>query len=192
MDPISRSVTPAQPTSMPHPTRRRLLAAALAVPLLLGAAACGGDDDSAGSGSNKKVELSIFWWGAQARADLTDKALALYTQKHPNVTFKKTWQANQGYYDKLATLTAGGNAPDIFQIDDNALAEYAGRGVTLDLTPYTQNGKLDVTKFPESLKAVRRGRRQAGRRRHGREHPGPGLRQDRCWTSTSCPRPPPG
>jgi multiple sugar transport system substrate-binding protein len=136
---------------MPHPTRRRLLAAALALPLVLGAAACGGDDDS-GSGGNKKVELSIFWWGAQARADLTDKALALYTQKHPNVTFKKTWQANQGYYDKLATLTAGGNAPDVFQIDDNALAEYAGRGVTLDLTPYTQNGKLDVSKFPKSLK----------------------------------------
>ncbi|GIE99291.1 ABC transporter substrate-binding protein [Paractinoplanes rishiriensis] len=133
-----------------HPTRRRLLAAALAVPLLLGAAACG--DDEGGSGNSDKVELSIFWWGADARAELTEKALALYTQKHPNVTFKKTWQANQGYYDKLATLTAGGNAPDIFQIDDNALAEYAQRNVTLDLTPYTSDGKLDVTKFPESLR----------------------------------------
>ena len=151
MDSSTRSVPHDQPTSPFSPTRRRLLAAALAVPLVLGAAACGGDSGS-GGGSDKKVELSIFWWGAQARADLTDKALALYTQKHPNVTFKKTWQANQGYYDKLATLTAGGNAPDIFQIDDNAISEYASRGVTLDLTPYTSNGKLDVSKFPKSLK----------------------------------------
>ena len=131
-------------------TRRRLLAAALTLPLLLGAAACGGGDDEAAD-PNKPVELSIFWWGAEKRADLTGQALALYTKKHPNVTFKKTWQANQGYFDKLATLTAGGNAPDIFQIDDNYISEYAGRNVTLDLTPYKDDKKLDVSKFPESL-----------------------------------------
>src|SRR5690349_2372907 len=146
MDSSARSATHDQPTPSFRPSRRQLLAAALAVPVALGTAACGG------SGSDKKVELSIFWWGAQARADLTDKALALYTQKHPNVTFKKTWQANQGYYDKLATLTAGGNAPDIFQIDDNAISEYAERGVTLDLTPYSTGGKLDVSKFSKGLK----------------------------------------
>ncbi|MBM2620986.1 extracellular solute-binding protein [Actinoplanes sp. LDG1-06] len=144
MEPNPRAGTPAQRT-----TRRRLLAAALTVPLLLGGAAACGDDDSSSGG---KTELSIFWWGAEKRAELTDQALALYTQKHPDVTFKKTWQGNQGYFDKLATLTAGGNAPDIFQIDDNYISEYAGRGVTLDLTPYTQNGKLDVSKFPESLR----------------------------------------
>lgn len=140
-----------------HPTttlcRRRLLrglaAAAVAAPLMFGAAACG--DDSGGTSANDKVELSFFWWGGEARAKLTEQALALYTQKHPNVTFKKTWQANQGYFDKLATLTAGGDPPDIFQIDDNYLTEYAARNVTLDLTPYKDSGKLDVSRFPESL-----------------------------------------
>jgi pectin-derived oligosaccharide transport system substrate-binding protein len=137
----------AQPTRGHRTSRRRLLAAALTLPLLLGAAACG--DDSGDSGKN--IELSIFWWGAEARAGLTEKALNLYTAKHPNVTFKKTWQANQGYFDKLATLTAGGNAPDVFQIDDNYIAEYASRNVTLDLTSYKDEGKLDVSKFPEGL-----------------------------------------
>ena len=131
-----------------HTSRRRLLAAALTLPLLLGAAACGDDDSGGGDG---KVELSVFWWGAEARAALTEQALNLYTSRHPNVTFKKTWQANQGYFDKLATLTAGGNAPDLFQIDDNYIAEYATRNVTLDLTPYKDDGRLDVSKFPESL-----------------------------------------
>ncbi|RSM57769.1 ABC transporter substrate-binding protein [Actinoplanes sp. ATCC 53533] len=131
-------------------TRRRLLAAALVIPLALGAAACGGDDES--SDPNKPTELSFFWWGAEGRAKLTEQALDLYTQKHPNVTFKKTWQANQGYFDKLATLTAGGNAPDVFQIDDNFIAEYAGRNVTLDLTSYSNDGKLDLSKFSPGLK----------------------------------------
>jgi multiple sugar transport system substrate-binding protein len=134
-----------------HPLPRRrvlsgLVATMLALPLALGA--CGSDDEPAADG---KVELSFFWWGGEARAQLTEQALALYTQKHPNVTFKKTWQANQGYFDKLATLTAGNDAPDIFQIDDNYLAEYATRNVTADLTEYTKSGKLDVSKFPKGL-----------------------------------------
>ncbi len=119
----------------------------LALPLALGAC---GDGEEAG-GADGKVELSFFWWGGEARAELTEKALDLYTAKHPDVTFKKTWQANQGYFDKLATLTAGGDPPDIFQIDDNFLTEYAARNVTLDLTPYKDDNKIDVTKFPESL-----------------------------------------
>jgi multiple sugar transport system substrate-binding protein len=138
------------PRSFVRTPRRRLLrtlaAGMLAIPLLL--TACGGDDEPAGDG---KVELSFFWWGGEARAELTEKALDLYTAKHPNVTFKKTWQANQGYFDKLATLTAGDDAPDIFQIDDNFLSEYATRNVTLDLTEYQNSGKLDLTKFPEGL-----------------------------------------
>ncbi|MFI5846344.1 ABC transporter substrate-binding protein [Micromonospora chalcea] len=133
-------------------TRRRLVrglaAVALAVPLALGAAGCG--DDSAGDDGGP-VKLSVFWWGGEARAKLTEDALALYTKKHPDVTFEKTWQANQGYFDKLATLTAGGNPPDLFQIDDNYLAEYAGRSTTLDLGSYQDSGKLDVSKFPKSL-----------------------------------------
>ncbi|HEV7713696.1 MAG TPA: extracellular solute-binding protein, partial [Asanoa sp.] len=148
-----------EPTTRHHRTaspgsglRRRLLAALVAIPLALAAAACGDDDGgSAAADPNKPVELSIFWWGAEGRAKLTEDALALYTKKHPNVTFKTTWQANQGYFDKLATLTAGGDAPDIFQIDDNYLTEYASRNVTLDLTSYKDGGKLDLTKFPESL-----------------------------------------
>lgn len=125
---------------------RGLLAAALVLPLAL--AGCGGDD---GKSADGKTELTFFWWGGEARAKLTQQALDLYTAKHPNVTFKTTWQANQGYFDKLATLTAGSDAPDIFQIDDNYLAEYATRNVTEDLTKYKESGKLDLSKFPESL-----------------------------------------
>jgi multiple sugar transport system substrate-binding protein len=135
------------------PSRRRLLgglaALAVAAPLVLGAAACG--DDQAGSDPNAPVTIEFFWWGGEARAQATEKALALYKTKHPNVTINATWQAFDGYYDKLATISAGGNAPDIFQIDDNGLAEYAGRNVTLDLTKFVDDGKIDLSKHPEGL-----------------------------------------
>jgi multiple sugar transport system substrate-binding protein len=133
--------------------RRRLLGAAVAAVLLVPLAACGDDGDGStpAADSTKPVELSVFWWGGDARAKLTEDALKLYTAKHPNVTFKTTWQANQGYFEKLATLTAGNAAPDLFQIDDNYLTEYASRNVTLDLTSYQKSNKLDTSKFPESL-----------------------------------------
>lgn len=124
----------------------RLTAALVTLPLVLGAAACGDD-----SGSDGPVTIEFFWWGGEARAEMTEKALALYTQKNPDVKIEPIWQAFDGYYDKLATISAGGNAPDIFQIDDNGLAEYAGRNVTLDLTPYVRNGKIDLSKHAEGL-----------------------------------------
>ena len=83
---------------------RAIAAVAVIVPLALGA--CGKDKPAGQTNSNAPVQLSFFWWGGEARAKLTEDALKLYTQKHPNVTFKTTWQANQGYFDKLATLTA--------------------------------------------------------------------------------------
>src|SRR5262245_11587404 len=92
----------------------RALAAAVIVPLALGsAAACWSDEPT---DANAPIELSMFFWGGEARAKLTEDALKLYHEKHPNITIKTTWQANQGYFDKLATLTAGNDAPDIYQI----------------------------------------------------------------------------
>jgi multiple sugar transport system substrate-binding protein len=105
-----------------------------------------------GSG-NGTVELSVFWWGGKTRATITDKVLELYTQKHPNVTFKKQWQGNSGYYDKLATMASSGKAPDLFQIDDNGLTQYATRGVTLDLKPYLGN-RIRVDDFPQPLRQI--------------------------------------
>ncbi len=130
---------PAASGSRTGMSRRSLLAAAGLIPLA-GVAACGSSKSSPQSGmtldDNKSVELSVFWWGGKARAENTEKALALYTQRHPKVTFKTSWQANQGYYEKLATLAASDSAPDLFQIDDNGLSDYTTRGVTLDLTPF--------------------------------------------------------
>ncbi|HEY1175098.1 MAG TPA: ABC transporter substrate-binding protein [Phytomonospora sp.] len=115
------------------------------MPLVLGAAACSGEDEG--------TTVEFFWWGGDARATMTQQALDLYQSKHPDVKINATWQTFDGYYDKLATISGGGNAPDIFQIDDNGLAEYAGRNVTLDLTPYVESKKLDLSDHYEGLTA---------------------------------------
>ncbi len=44
------------------------------------------------------------------------------------------------YWTRLATQTAGGNAPDLIQMDYRYIFEYARRGTLLDFTPYMGKG----------------------------------------------------
>ncbi|MBQ1057240.1 extracellular solute-binding protein [Micromonospora sp. C32] len=128
---------------------RGLLVGAAAAPLTA-AAACGDDEDGPVA-PDAPVELSVFWSGTDARARLTEEVLALYTRKHPNVTFTKTWQTDKGYFDRLAELTAGDKAPDIFQIDDDHLAEYAARRTLAGLLYYQGARKLETRPMHDSL-----------------------------------------
>jgi multiple sugar transport system substrate-binding protein len=153
MSPETPLADPVRPAHR-HRTRSRLLAlltaATVAIPLAL--AGCGGDDENTSAADpNRKIELDVFWWGGAKRAENTQKVLDLYTQKHPNVTFKIEQQPNAGYFDKLATKAAGGNAPAIFQLDDGSLSEYAKRNVTLDLTKYVKSGAINTKDIPKGL-----------------------------------------
>ncbi|WP_434741600.1 ABC transporter substrate-binding protein [Micromonospora sp. SH-82] len=133
------------------PGRRRLLTAFLGLPVLTSGALAGCTEDEAAQVRDEPIELSIFWWGNELRAENTERALRLYTARNPRVTFKVTWQGNPGYYDRLATQAAGGNPPDLFQIDDNFLAEYAQREILYDLSGHREDHRLDLRQLPESL-----------------------------------------
>jgi multiple sugar transport system substrate-binding protein len=117
----------------------RTVLAVVATLTVMVTAACGGGsragDQEAGAPpvTDEPVRLSVAWWGGPARAELTQKVLDLYTQKHPNVTFETQWQGYSGYYDKINTSAAGRNAPDIIQIDNRVLREYSGKGLIAEL-----------------------------------------------------------
>jgi multiple sugar transport system substrate-binding protein len=139
------------------PTRRTLLTTlGVGVPLALAGCATSAQKPGAAAPSVEPietgpVELTVFWWGGDARGKITEDVLKLYTSKHPNVTFKTTWQANSGYIDKLNTNLAASSAADIFQLDDNMLGGVAARSQTLDLTNYIAAKKLDTTRLSPSL-----------------------------------------
>lgn len=125
---------------------RRAVALLATVSLLVGACSAGAPAES-----DPATSLSVFWWGNAERAKRTAAALELYSTRHPGVTFTVTWQGESGYYDRLATQAVGGNAPDVFQIDDARLVDYAGRGLLLDLSDAVARGQIDVTGFPPGL-----------------------------------------
>jgi multiple sugar transport system substrate-binding protein len=134
------------------PDRRRLLGALLGLPVLAtgGLAGCS-SDEQARLTDDGPIELSVFWWGGAKRAEVTERALRLYSERNPRVTFRVTWQGLNGYYDRLATQAAGGNVPDLFQIDDTVLTEYAQREIILDLSRYVTENRLDLRGLPPNL-----------------------------------------
>jgi multiple sugar transport system substrate-binding protein len=111
----------------------------------LGACAPGsqGGGSQGGGGEGGATELALAWWGNPTRNKNTDAMIAAYMAANPNVKISGQPGEFNSYWDKLATQTAGGQAPDIIQMDMAYIAEYGTRGALLDLKD------VDVSKFVE-------------------------------------------
>jgi len=133
--------------------RLRALAAVAIASTLLAVSACGGDSGGGDSGSadGGPVTLRFTWWGGDTRTKMTQQVIDAYQKDHPNVTIKGEFGEWSGYWDKLATTVAANDAPDIIQMDEKYLREYADRGALLDLK---KADGLDTGKFEDdTLKA---------------------------------------
>jgi multiple sugar transport system substrate-binding protein len=113
-----------------------------------GLAACapgsvGGGNQGGGGGEAGAATLALAWWGNPTRNKNTQAMIDAYVKANPNVKIEAQPGEGASYWDKLATQTAGGQAPDIIQMDMNFIAEYGSRGALLDLKD------VDVSKFVE-------------------------------------------
>lgn len=148
-------------------TRRTALALGLAVPGLAGLAACGPNASSGGGGGGGEdgsASLRVAWWGNPTRDQNTQDVAAAYEEVAPDVTLSLEPGEWSGYWDKLATQTAGGDFPDVVQMDEKYLAEYGQRGALLDLaeagldTADFAPGSVEVGELPEvGLAAINAG-----------------------------------
>ncbi len=133
--------------SHPHPARTATALAAVAAMTAL--AACSDDSPStatSGTGdAQEQVTLSFSWWGNDQRATITQEAIDAFEATHPHITVEGQPSAFDGYFDKLATSTAAGDAPDVISFGGAYVLEYAARGALLDLADVSD--QLDVSPF---------------------------------------------
>ncbi|WP_197429766.1 ABC transporter substrate-binding protein [Auraticoccus cholistanensis] len=102
----------------------------------LGLAGCG-----SGGGADGRP-LAVTWWGNDVRNSLTTEAIDTFAASRPGTTFAPQPGEWSSYWNRLATQVAGGDAPDVIQMDEAYLSEYASRGALLDLA-----GKVDTSRF---------------------------------------------
>src|SRR5688572_21240633 len=106
---------------------------------LLGAATLSGMPlGKAVSQSKTRVRFAGYVESQEQLAQ-TLAVLKLYSEKNPTVEIIPEFTNFGAFTDKIATETAGGNAPDMFSVNVDLLAEYARRGVTTPLDAYVPN-----------------------------------------------------
>jgi len=108
-----------------------------------------GSTSNNSGGAQEQIELRMTWWGGQARHDRTLQVIELYESRNPHVKILPEYSGFDGYFDKLSTQFAAGNAPDIIQYGGN-LNDYVARGVVLPLDDYV-GSVIDLSKHSQSM-----------------------------------------
>lgn len=108
-------------------------------------------DAAAASGDSGKTVLNVLWWGSQTRHELTTAMLEKFEELNPDIDVVMDYSDWDGYWTKLPAQVAGGQTPDVFQMDYAYLAQYVENGVLADLTPYIEDGSLDMSNVEQSI-----------------------------------------
>ncbi len=113
---------------------------------LMGAGVAAGTFASFPGRSFAETRLRYIWWGNPDRDKRTRAMVDLYQKKDAGVTVDAETYGWNDYWTKLATQAAGGNLPDVIQMDYRYIFEYARRDQLEDLTPF-----LDVDLHMENF-----------------------------------------
>ena len=122
---------------------RRGFGGLLAASALLGTAGCGGG--SGGSGGDGSTRLRFSWWGNEARAEATKKAIDAFQKANPGLTVSGESTDFNAYFDRLATSVAANDAPDVITLGGAYPREYGERKALLDLSEVS--GQLDLSRI---------------------------------------------
>jgi multiple sugar transport system substrate-binding protein len=91
--------------------------------------------------------LRLYWWGGQTRADRTLAVADLWAKAKGSAVPTGEFGSFADHWPKLATMVAGGNAPDVYQMDYRFIVEYASRKATQPLDEFVASGILKLDDF---------------------------------------------
>jgi multiple sugar transport system substrate-binding protein len=96
----------------------------------------------------QEQRLRMSWWGNADRSERTNQVIDRFTAANPGTTIDgQSLPGGGDYWTWLATQTAGGNPPDVIQMDYRYIFEYAGRGVLLPLDELV-GSTIDLSNWP--------------------------------------------
>lgn len=147
---------------------KKLFSSILVLALVLSFIACGknssSSDVSKDSTDNKSVanedganeneeeiEIRFAWWGDTKRHEVYNEITDRFEAANPGIKVVREPGSWADYWDKLATQSAGGNAPDVFGMHPQYVSDYAMRNTLANLQTYVDNGIIDVSKIQESV-----------------------------------------
>ncbi len=140
--------------------KKRVFATLCAGMILAGSlAGCGGASTDSAAGGNSsgaqnaegKTTLNVLWWGSQTRHEQTTAMLEKFEELNPDIDVVMDYSDWDGYWTKLPAQVAGGQTPDVFQMDYAYLSQYANNGVLAELDSYIADGSLDMSNVEQNI-----------------------------------------
>jgi len=111
------------------------------------------------------VTLTYFTFSAAPdHLEDLDEMIAIFEAEHPKIHIEVQTATWDDYFTKLQTLIAGGEAPDIFELNYENFVSYAAKGVLLNLEPFAQADPAydETIYYPRALEAFQYNEMQLG------------------------------
>lgn len=140
-----------------------ILSLALAATLLFGCSASKDEPDkpepSQTADSTKlkpaaesgKITMRFMWWGGDERHKATLAAIKDYEAANTNVKIDAEYMGFDGYYQKLTTQIAGGEVPDVVQLDQPWLLALTNQDSNMFVDLNTMKDYIDLSQFDSSM-----------------------------------------
>lgn len=131
--------------------------------LLMGAVGCG----PARGPADDRTEVSLFTWVQPDEAAVNQQLIRQFEREHPDLRIRLINDPSQRAMDKLQTMFAAGEPPDVMSIHGAYFVPLAAKGALLDLEPLIEGdpefnladfypGLLDLSRYDGKLYSLPR------------------------------------
>ncbi|MDC3417573.1 ABC transporter substrate-binding protein [Aquibacillus salsiterrae] len=91
------------------------------------------EKDKESASGDEQVNIRFAWWTNPNRTEVTKAAIDLFEEKYPNIKVTAEYYSWDSYWQKMATVAAGGSLPDVMQMDGSRLKSFVEKEQLLDL-----------------------------------------------------------
>ncbi len=88
------------------------------------------------------ITISFMGWGQPSELAVFEALIAAFEEEYPNVTVEYIGIPPGEFYQRLSTLAAAGDLPDVFYMGDGEFAQWVSRGQLLPIEQYVPEEEL--------------------------------------------------
>lgn len=100
---------------------------------------CSSDNSGEAEGEDGKTEITYYSFSAAPDyEDVLDQMVKAFEKENPNIKVNTELTAYADYFTKLQTRIAGGNAPDVYELNYENFVQYASKGTLADLSNFIE------------------------------------------------------
>lgn len=109
-----------------------------------------------GCSTKQSAENTITYmrWGNPSEVASTKELITLFEKQNPDIKVNFQNESWGAYWDKLQTLLAAGDAPDVFLLGASYVVDFFDVGAIKNLTPFIEKDNFDLSDFFDPPKQV--------------------------------------